>query len=128
MKALRIRLPVQERLVKMKPEACHKSMMKRELITVMEKMLIIEASPRKGFSSNVAEEISAQLGDRCAPEVVALRDLDIRPCTGYTACFFAGSSKCPQKRDDVARGWKRWKQRTVSSMSFRTMPLTFQDC
>lgn len=69
----------------------------------MEKILIIEASPRKGFSSNVAEEISAQLGQRCAHEVVTLRDLDIRPCTGCTACFFAGSAKCPQKRDDVAR-------------------------
>lgn len=87
----------------MKPVAYLIPVRKKELIADMEKILIIEASPRKGFSTNVAREISAQLGERCAHEVVALRDLDLRPCTGCAACFFAGSSKCPLKDDDVAR-------------------------
>lgn len=67
----------------------------------MKKVLILEASPRKGFSAKIAEQISEELSSIAKPEILTLRNLNIRPCTGCCLCLTKGSDYCPHQSDDV---------------------------
>ncbi|MBV1757941.1 MAG: NAD(P)H-dependent oxidoreductase [Dethiosulfatibacter sp.] len=67
----------------------------------MKKVLIIEASSRKGFSSEVARQIKDEMSKRAMVEVVELRNHEITRCKGCCACLSVGSSSCPLKDDDV---------------------------
>jgi multimeric flavodoxin WrbA len=64
-------------------------------------VLILEASPRKGFSAKTAEKIAESLSDIADTEILALRDLNIKPCTGCCLCLSKGSAFCPHHADDV---------------------------
>jgi multimeric flavodoxin WrbA len=67
----------------------------------MKKVLIIEASSRKGFSHEVAVQIQDEMSKKASVELIELRDYDITRCKGCCACFSVGSSSCPLKDDDV---------------------------
>lgn len=67
----------------------------------MKDVLIIEASPRKGYSMMVAREVASILEKDVNIEMVTLRDFNILPCRGCCACLTKGSRYCPQKDDDT---------------------------
>ncbi len=67
----------------------------------MKKILIIEASGRKGFSSSVTDRIQGSIQEHAQVDRVILRDLTIRRCLGCCACFSMGDDRCPLKDDDV---------------------------
>lgn len=67
----------------------------------VKEILIIEASPRSGFSTMAANQVAATLEKDCSVEILTLRELNILPCKGCCACLFSGSSYCPNKNDDV---------------------------
>jgi multimeric flavodoxin WrbA len=67
----------------------------------VKEILIIEASPRSGFSTMAANQVATNLEKEFSVEVLALRDLNILPCKGCCACLFSGSAYCPHKNDDV---------------------------
>lgn len=67
----------------------------------MKQVLIIEASPRKGYSAIVASDIASILEKEVNIELVTLRDLNILPCKGCCLCLSKGSKYCPQKDDDT---------------------------
>lgn len=67
----------------------------------MKQVLIIEASPRKGFSELVVREVASKLEKEVNVETVALRDVNILPCKGCCVCLSRGSNYCPQKDDDT---------------------------
>ncbi len=67
----------------------------------MKQVLIIEASPRKGYSTMVAREVVSILEKDVNVELVTLRDYNILPCKGCCVCLSKGSKYCPQKDDDT---------------------------
>lgn len=67
----------------------------------MKKVLIIEASSRNGFSSQVAKQIQTEMSKRAIVEVVELRNHEISRCKGCCVCLSVGSSSCPLRHDDV---------------------------
>ena len=64
-------------------------------------VLILEASPRKGFSAITADKIAEELNNIAVPEILTLRHLNIQPCTGCCLCLSKGSEYCPHRSDDV---------------------------
>lgn len=71
----------------------------------MKQVLIIEASPRNGYSTVVAKQVASIIdkenNDEVNVELVTLRDLNILPCKGCCVCLSSGSKYCPQKDDDT---------------------------
>lgn len=67
----------------------------------MSKILILEASPRTGFCSNIANRISKQINEENELEILTLRSFNINMCRGCTLCLSKGSSKCMFYQDDV---------------------------
>lgn len=67
----------------------------------MKKVLIIEASPRKGFCKGIRDSLTEQLMNHYELDVVSLSELTIHPCKGCASCLFAGSGKCPLREDDA---------------------------
>lgn len=67
----------------------------------MSKILILDASPRTGYCSNIANKISKQIGKENQFEILTLRSLNITMCKGCTLCLSKGSSKCMFYQDDV---------------------------
>ena len=67
----------------------------------MKKVLIIEASSRKGFSSEIAMQIKEEMSQKAEMEVIHLRDYHIARCKGCCACLSLGSAACPLREDDV---------------------------
>lgn len=67
----------------------------------MKQVLIIEASPRKGYSTKVASEVASILEKEIHVELVFLRDFNTLPCKGCCICLAKGSRFCPQEDDDT---------------------------
>jgi multimeric flavodoxin WrbA len=67
----------------------------------MKKVLIIEASPRKGFCKRIGDSLTDKLRNHYELDVVSLSELTIQPCKGCASCLFAGSGKCPVRDDDA---------------------------
>jgi multimeric flavodoxin WrbA len=67
----------------------------------MKQVLIIEASPRKGYSTMIASDIASILEKEVNIELVTLRDCNILPCKGCCVCLSKGSKFCPQEDDDT---------------------------
>lgn len=70
----------------------------------MKNVLIIESSPRKGFSLKTAKNISEKLESKgIGVELISVRDLTVHACYGCCACLTKGSSFCPYHDDDAQR-------------------------
>ena len=66
------------------------------------KYVIIEASPRNGFSQVYAQKFSELLAARNhAYEIVRIRDLQVEQCIGCNACLKKGEAYCPLCKDDI---------------------------
>lgn len=68
----------------------------------MEKVLIVDAGIRRGFTSQAVQQIAETLAEQFETETVSVRSLDIRPCSGCCLCLSTGSAACPHHGDAVA--------------------------
>lgn len=69
----------------------------------VKKILLIEASPRKGFSTQVSKQIENTLSGNAEVQVIRVRELEILPCKGCALCLSRGSAHCPHDSDDVRK-------------------------
>lgn len=76
----------------------------------MKEILVLEASPRKGYSTRAAGQLAERLGRDHHVDLVALRDLNILPCKGCGVCLSRGSSYCPNRSDDTVGVLQKMEQ------------------
>jgi len=69
----------------------------------MKKVLIIESSPRKGFTRAAAEKLADKLGGSAQIETIHVYEEEIAMCGGCCACLIAGSLKCPHHGDSAKK-------------------------
>ncbi len=66
------------------------------------KYLIIEASPRNGYSNVYAQKFSELvLAKNHSFEIVRIKDLRVEPCVGCNACLKNGEEYCPFFKDNI---------------------------
>lgn len=73
----------------------------------MEKIILIDASPRVGNSSQVTDYLSEHLNGQYEIDRLNLRDFDVNNCVGCCLCLTTGSSACPFSDDDAHRVLKQ---------------------
>lgn len=68
----------------------------------MKKVLILEASPRAGWSQKAARTLEEILSEKnMEVKTVALREMNIADCRGCAVCIGKGGRFCPNHEDDA---------------------------